>query len=99
MSATKEFFDLVSKDASVKAELGEASIKALVELAAKKGFQDDAKKALEAAAAKVAAAHGLKFGGVAELSEQELAAVAGGVECSFCISYSQNSTYGPKINN
>lgn len=58
MSSTKEFFNLVSKDANVKIELGEASIEALLALMKEKGLQDDAKKALEEVTVKVAEAHG-----------------------------------------
>ena len=44
MSTMKEFFNLVSKDANIKQELGEASIRALVALMIEKGLGDDAKK-------------------------------------------------------
>ncbi len=54
MSSTKEFFHLVSKDANVKQELGEASIRALVALMKEKGLGEDAKKTLEEVTAKVA---------------------------------------------
>ena len=81
MSAAKEFFDLVSKDKDVKIELGEESLRALTELLAEKGLKDDARRVLEAVAEKVAETHGFKFGEMEELSEDELAAVAGGFEC------------------
>ena len=78
MSTAKEFFDLVSKDQDVKIELGEEALRALTELLTEKGLQDDARRALEAVAEKVAETHGFKFGEMEELSEDELAAVAGG---------------------
>ena len=81
MSAAKEFFDLVSKDKDVKIELGEEALRALTELLTEKGLQDDARRALETVTAKVAEAHGFKFGEMEELSEDEMQAVAGGFEC------------------
>ena len=78
MSAAKEFFDLVSKDKDVKIELGEEALRALTELLTEKGLQDDARRALETVTAKVAEAHGFKFGEMEELSEDEMQAVAGG---------------------
>ncbi|MBQ7592910.1 MAG: hypothetical protein IJU48_01000 [Synergistaceae bacterium] len=88
MSSTKEFFNLVSKDANVKMELGEASLKALIALAKEKGLQDDAKKTLEAVTMKVAEAHGFDLHAPDELSDEELDAVAGGDKgpCDSCIS-------------
>ncbi|MBQ7214702.1 MAG: Nif11 family protein [Synergistaceae bacterium] len=62
MSDIKKFYELVSKDESLRKEL-EAAIK---------------KSACEAAA-KVAAAHGFKLGGMEELDMDELSAVAGGI--------------------
>ena len=89
MSTTKEFFDLVSNDANVKLELGEASIKALMALMTEKGLQDDAKKAIEDVTAKVAEAHGFDLNATEELSEDELEAVAGGDsffgDCTECL--------------
>ncbi|MBQ7592909.1 MAG: hypothetical protein IJU48_00995 [Synergistaceae bacterium] len=78
MSTTKEFFNLVSNNANVKMELGEASLKALIALMTEKGLQDDAKKAIEEITAKVAEAHGFDLNAPEELSEDELEAVAGG---------------------
>ncbi|MBQ7592903.1 MAG: hypothetical protein IJU48_00965 [Synergistaceae bacterium] len=87
MSTTKEFFNLVSKDVNVKLELGEASLKALMELAKEKGLADEAKKALEDVTAKVAEAHGFDLNATEELSENELEAVAGGYDCNQCTAY------------
>ena len=85
MLSTKEFFNLVSKDANVKVELGEASIRALVELAKEKGLAEDAKKALEEVTLKIALAHSFDLNASEEISEDELDAVAGGiVKCSRC---------------
>lgn len=80
MSATKEFFDLVSKDKDVKIELGKETVKALTVLLAEKGLNEDAQKVLEAAAEKVAKANGFDLNAMEELSLDELSAVAGG-EC------------------
>ena len=86
MSAMKEFFDLVSKDKDVKIELGTETVKALIALLAEKGLQDDARRALEAVTAKVAEAHGFKFGEMEEISEDEMQAVAGGaLGCPKCL--------------
>ncbi|MBQ3449510.1 MAG: hypothetical protein IJG34_06420 [Synergistaceae bacterium] len=86
MSAMKEFFDLVSKDKDVKIELGTETVKALTALLAEKGLKDDARRVLEAVTAKVAEAHGFKFGEMEELSEDEMQAVAGGKSghCNEC---------------
>ena len=56
-----------------------------------KGFQDDARKAIEEVTAKVAEAHGFDLNATEELSEDELEAVAGGDDvytCEECINYS-----------
>ena len=82
MSDSKKFFELVAKDNAVKAELEKASLEALKTLLAEKGLKDDAVKALEGAAAKVAEAHGLKLGGMEEVSPEEMKAVAGGYDCT-----------------
>ena len=87
MSSTKEFFDLVSKDANVKIELGEASLKALLSLMAEKGLGDDAKKVIEDVTTKIAEARGFDLNATEELSEDELDAVAGG-GCDTYIAYS-----------
>ena len=88
MSTTKEFFDLVSKDANVKTELGTETVKALTALLAENGLKDDARKAIEEVTAKVAKAHGFDLNATEELSEDELEAVAGG-GCSKCIDFGQ----------
>ncbi|MBQ7592902.1 MAG: hypothetical protein IJU48_00960 [Synergistaceae bacterium] len=95
MSTTKEFFNLVSKDVNVKLELGEASLKALMELAKGKGLADDAKKALEDVASKVAEAHGFDLNATEELSEDELKAVAGGaMGCGECVEFTDACLWG-----
>ena len=86
MSSTQEFFALVSNDANVKIELGEASIRALVELAREKGLVDDAKNAIAEVTAKIAEAHGFDLNAAEEFSADELEAIAGGLgtQCSRC---------------
>ena len=82
MSGTKEFFELLAKDKDVKLELGTESLKALKALLEEKGLKDEAHKALDEAAVKVAKAHGFDFNAMEELSEDELKAVAGGGSCT-----------------
>ena len=75
----KEFFELVSKDKSVKLELAEESLKALSALLNERGLSEDAKNAMKAATQKIAEAHGFTPARKEELSNEELEAVAGGV--------------------
>ncbi len=91
MSGTKEFFDLVSKDKDVKIEFGTEVLKALNALLAEKGLKAEAMKAIDAAAAKVAKAQGFDLNAMEEMSEDEMKAVAGGLnlEC-------ENSQYKSK---
>ena len=82
MSDSKKFFELVSKDNAVKAELEQASLEALKKVLEDKGLGDEAKKALSYAMTQVAEAHGCKLGGMEEVSPEEMKAVAGGYTCS-----------------
>lgn len=52
MSNLKKFFELASKDASVKSELSKASSEALKKLISDKGLQAEAEKALNEALTK-----------------------------------------------
>ena len=81
MSVNKKLFELASKDDKVKAELNEATFKALFDLLKEKGFAEDAAEAVDTAMTKVAEAHGIKSEAMEELSEDELKAVAGGGGC------------------
>ncbi|MBR6901908.1 MAG: bacteriocin, partial [Synergistaceae bacterium] len=81
MSVNKKLFELASKDDKVKAELNEATFKALFDLLKEKGFAEDAAEAVDTAMTKVAEAHGIKSEAMEELSEDELKAVAGGKGC------------------
>ncbi len=88
MSDSKKFFELAASDKVVQAEVEKASLEALKALVAKKGLNDEAQKALTGAVAKVAEAHGLKLGGMDEVSSDEMKAVAGGIyNCTGAVSH------------
>lgn len=82
MSASKDLYEAASKDEALKAELERASWEALGAFLRERGLERDAAGAVEAAARKVAEAHGLGLGPAAgtaaELDLDELDAVAGG---------------------
>ena len=80
--AEKSFMELVSSDDKVKIEVLTAGYKALAELAASKGFKDEAIKANQEAVVKVAEAHGYKPENMTEINNEQLKAVAGG---GFCV--------------
>ena len=93
MSVNKKLFELASKDDKVKAELSEATFKALFDLLKEKGFAEDAAEAVDTAMTKVAEAHGIKPEAMEELSEDELKAVAGGKGC-ICVFEGEGNFYG-----
>jgi len=78
MAISKEFFEAVSKDQDLRAEVDEAGYEALGEFLKAKGLEEEAAKALEEAAEKVAAAHGFEPAGDAELDIDDLEGVSGG---------------------
>ena len=82
MSASKDLYEAASRDEALKAELERASWEALDAFLKERGLERDAAGAVEAAARKVAEAHGLSAGPAAgtaaELDLDELDAVAGG---------------------
>jgi len=78
MAISKEFFEAVSKDQDLRAEVDEAGYEALGEFLKAKGLEEEAGKALEEAAEKVAAAHGFEPAGDAELDIDDLEGVSGG---------------------
>ena len=78
MAISKEFLEAVSKDPDLEAEVYEAEYGALGELLKAKGLEEEAAKALEEAAEKVAAAHGFEPAGDAELDIDDLEGVSGG---------------------
>ena len=80
MAISKEFFEAVSKDQDLRAEVDEAGYEALGELLKAKGLEEEAGKALEEAAEKVAAAHGFEPAGGAELDIDDLEGVSGGAK-------------------
>ena len=82
MAVSKEFLELVSKDAAVKEELNGATFKALLDLLKDKGFAKEAAKAVDTAMTAVAEAHGFKPEAMEEVNEDELKAVAGGKHMS-----------------
>ena len=83
MSASKDLYEAASRDEALKAELERASWEALDAFLRERGLERDAAGAVEAAARKVAEAHGLSAGPAAgtaaELDLDELDAVAGGL--------------------
>ena len=86
----KKFFEQVSKDAALQAELQKANITALGALLKDKGLEDAAAKAGTEAMLKVASAHGFKLTAedlkpakLETLSEDEMKAVAGGFSMWF----------------
>lgn len=78
MTVSKKFFEAVSKDEALKAELEQATLEALGEFLKSKGLEEETGKIAEAAMTKVAEAHGFKADEMQEVSEDELKAVAGG---------------------
>ena len=78
MAISKEFLEAVSKDPDLEAEVYEAEYGALGEFLKAKGLEEEAGKALEEAAEKVAAAHGFEPAGDAELDIDDLEGVSGG---------------------
>lgn len=78
MAISKEFLEAVSKDPDLEAEVYEAEYGALGEFLKAKGLEEEAAKALEEAAEKVAAAHGFEPAGDAELDIDDLEGVSGG---------------------
>ena len=88
MPVSKEYLEAVSKDPALRAEAEQASLEALGELLEERGLEDEAAKVLEAAAEKVARAHGFEpvdeDEGAEKLSLDELDAVAGGGVTCIC---------------
>ena len=82
MAISKEFLEAVSKDPDLEAEVYEAEYGALGEFLKAKGLEEEAGKALEEAAEKVAAAHGFEPAGDAELDIDDLEGVSGGMKLS-----------------
>ena len=78
MAISKEFLEAVSKDPDLEAEVYEAEYGALGEFLKAKGLEEEAAKALEEAAEKVAAAHGFEPAGDAEFDIDDLEGVSGG---------------------
>ena len=81
MSDNKKFFELIASDKNAQAELEKASIEALKELLISNGLEEEAHKALEGAMTRVAAAHGLNFSRMKELSDEEMKTASGGAPC------------------
>ena len=79
MAVSKKFYEAVSKDEALRAELEQATLEALAAFLKERGLEDEAAKAAEAAAAKVAEAHGFAPEEAEKLDLDELDAVAGGV--------------------
>ena len=79
MPVSKKFYEAVTKDPALKAELEQATLEALEALLKENGLEEEAVKAAQAAADKVAEAHGFAPEDTDELDLDELDAVAGGV--------------------
>jgi len=79
MAVSKKFYEAASKDPAIRAELEQAALEALAAFLKERGLEDEAAKAAEAAAAKVAEAHGFAPEEAEKLDLDELDAVAGGV--------------------
>ena len=58
MAVSKKFYEEASKDPALRAELEQATLEALAAFLKEKGLEQEAAMATEAAAAKVAEAHG-----------------------------------------
>ncbi|MBQ9001304.1 MAG: hypothetical protein IJ087_05570 [Eggerthellaceae bacterium] len=82
MAVSKKFYEAASKDEALRAELEQATYGALGAFLKEHGLDQEAAKAVEAAAQKVAEAHGFAPEDADELDLDELDAVAGGV--CFC---------------
>ncbi|MBQ6773351.1 MAG: hypothetical protein IJP48_04725 [Synergistaceae bacterium] len=80
----KKFMELLSSDAKVRTEVLEEAYKSLLKLAEDKGFFEDAMKVRSDAMTKIAEAHGFKAASVQELTEEDLASVAGGFQEPRC---------------
>lgn len=78
MSASKEFYETLTKDEELRAEAEQAAYAALVALLKERGLEREASKAVEAAVEKVAEAHGFAPKGDEALDLDELDAVSGG---------------------
>ncbi len=79
MTINKKFLEAASKDSALQAEVEHAVLEALGDFMKAKGLEEEAAKIREAAAEKVAEAHGFTSDEMEELSDDELEAVAGGV--------------------
>ena len=79
MAVSKKFYEAASKDEALRAELEQAALEALGDLLEERGLGQEAAKVLEAAATKVAEAHGFVPDTSEALDLDELDAVAGGV--------------------
>ena len=80
MAVSKEFYEAASRDEALRAELERATLEAFGELLKERGLEEEAAKATEAAAEKVAEAHGFELADAAELDIDDLEGVSGGMK-------------------
>ena len=91
MAVSKKFYEEASKDPALRPELEQATLEALAAFLKEKGLEQEAAMATEAAAAKVAEAHGFAPDEAEKVDLDELDAVAGGVcacPLSLCVRFS-----------
>ena len=78
MAISKEFFEAAAKDKNLEAEAMQAAYDALGEFLEEKGLEDEANQIMDAAAEKVAEAHGFELADDDALDIDDLEYVSGG---------------------
>ena len=78
MAISKEFIEAAAKDKNLEAEAMQAAYDALGEFLEEKGLEDEANQIMDAAAEKVAEAHGFELADDDALDIDDLEYVSGG---------------------